>query len=208
MGDWLMQSICSPSSRTLCLEMQRASLAISWTAFAVLQDEGIDPRHLAGLTGSGDIGRMRVEFCRDGSWNPVDAGGSQALILPILDAGMLVDMVAFSPRSPDQWALRRGDGRLLGADQLSGCGDWQTGVREVRVFANPMEWLIAGGDGICVLVWDDRAVRELAALGPKIRLMADSHELGEHIEQKIKAVPVLPEVGVQTAQIMTLEAAE
>jgi len=208
MGDWLMQSLFNPSSRALCLEMQRASLAISWTAFTVLQDDGIDPRYLAGLTGGGDIGRMRVEFHRDGTWNPIHAGGVQALVLPITDGGMLIDMVAFSPRSPDQWALRHGGGRMLGEDYLSGCGDWETDVREVRIYASPMEWLIAGGDGVCVLIWDDRAIAALANMGPKVRLMADSHELGDYIERKIKAVPILPDVGVQAAQIMTLEAAE
>ena len=205
MGDWLMQSLFDPSSRSLCLEMQRASLGLSWTAFEVLVDQGVDPRHLAAMTGGGEIGRMRVEFGRDGFWSPIDGGGVQALVLPVLDGQQLVDMVAFSPLSPDQWYLRRGDGRILGSG--GGMADWDTGMEEIRIFATPMDWMIAGGDGICVLTWDERAIRDLMALGGRVRLMADSHQLAAHIEEQMKSVPMLPDVGVQPAQMM-MEAAE
>lgn len=205
MGDWLMQGLCDRSSRDICVEMQRASMALSWTAFQALIDQGVDPRHLAFLTGSGDVGRMRVEFGRDGFWSPIDGGGVQALVLPVLDGPMLVDMVAFSPLSPDHWYLRRGDGRILGSG--SGMADWDTGIEEIRIFATPMDWMMAGGDGICVLTWDERAIRDLMFMGGRVRLMADSPALAEHIEEQMKSVPMLPDVGVQPAQMM-MEAAE
>lgn len=203
---WSLKASVFDWDRELASEMDRSIFGLKFTAVTALRDMGMDVGQILRWQSQYALGRMRVEFGRGGFWNPIDIGGVPALVLPVMDGPMLVDIVSFSPLSPDQWYLRRGDGRILGSG--AGKPDWETGVEEIPIFATPFDWMMAGGDGVCVLVWDERAIRELAALGSKIRLMADSHILADHIEQKIKAVPVLPEVGVQTAQIMTLEAAE
>ncbi|WP_159641364.1 hypothetical protein [Sphingorhabdus sp. 109] len=203
---WSLKAAAFDWDRELAAEMDRATFGMKFTAITALRDMGMDVGQILRWQSLYALGRMRVEFGRDGFWNPIDVGGAPALILPVLDGPMLVDMVAFSPLSPDQWYLRRGDGRVLGSG--TGQADWETGVEDIPIFATPFDWMMAGGEGICILTWDERAIRDLMFLGGKVRLMADSHELREHIEQQIKAVPVLPEVGVQTAHIMTLEAAE
>lgn len=202
---WSLKAQMFGWDRELASEMDRASFGLKFTAVTALRDMGVALGQILEWQSLYLLGRMRVEFGRDGFWNPIDIGGVQALALPVLEGPMLVDIVAFSPLSPDIWALRRGDGRILGSG--TGMADWDTGVEEIRIFATPMEWMIAGGDGICVLTWDDRAIRDLMALGGKVRLMADSHALATHIEEQMRSVPMLPEVGVQAAQMM-MEAAE
>lgn len=202
---WTLKAAVFGWDREIASEMDRSTFGMKFTAITALRDMGMDVGQILRWQSLYALGRMRVEFGRDGFWSPIDIGGVQALVLPVMDGPELIDMVAFSPLSPDQWYLRRGDGRILGSG--SGMADWDTGIEEIRIFATPMEWMMAGGEGICVLTWDERAIRDLMFLGGKVRLMADSHALAQHIEEQMKSVPMLPDVGVQSAQIM-MEAAE
>lgn len=205
MSDWQTLGLISPSSRDLCNEMERAARAFSFAAAQALIDLGVPGRDLMALTGAGEIGRARAEIDSAGLYQPNGISGLPVIILPIMESGDLVDLLAFSPRAPDSWALRRGAARLLGAGNIPRDADWQSGERQVQIFANPLEWLIAGGSGICVLAWDARAVRELAALGPDLALIADSAALAAYIDQQMAAVQMLPRVTFDNS--LTWEAA-
>jgi hypothetical protein len=194
MSNWPALALASPSSAGLCREMERAARALSFASCLALVDLGLSRRDLAELTGGGDIGRARVEIGRGGLFQPIDAGLAPSIILPVVEGGELVDLLAFSPRAPDSWAMRRGAAWLLGADNIPQAGNWETGARTVQIFANPLEWLIGGGAGICVLAWTASAMRALGALGPDLTLIADSAALAGHIEQQIAAVQTLPRV--------------
>lgn len=202
---WSLKAAAFDWDRELASEMDRSILGMKFTAVTALRDMGMDVGQILRWQSHYALGRMRVEFGRDGFWSPIDIGGVPALVMPVLDGPMMVDIVAFSPLAPDQCYLRRGDGRILGSGD--GMPDWDTGIEEIRIFATPMDWMIAGGDGICVLTWDERAIRDLMFMGGHVRLMADSYQLAAHIEEQMKAVPMLPDVGVQPAQMM-MEAAE
>lgn len=211
MADWVLQSMVHPSSRALCCEMMAACNAFTFTAFDALIGMDMPSDALAHLTGQGDIGRCRVEYDGSGHYQP-ERSGDPALILPVIDGGVLIDLVAFSPKNPNVWALRKGQGLILGLDYARGItADWESDAAELRVFANPMEWLYAnqGGypTGICVLDWSPESVAALRNLGPQFTLLADSPALAEFIDQEINKVRFVPQVAVMENGL-ELEAAE
>jgi hypothetical protein len=123
----------------------------------------------------GLIGAARVAF--EGTAYRPDDDGKAALIVPArVDPenphgfetedpagaawlGDIVDLVAFPPELPDRWALRIDVATALGA-YLS--------PRPVLVHRTPLDWLIAGADGLCLLTGD---VHE------QQRILSDCHEL-------------------------------
>lgn len=194
MSDWLALGFVSPSCAELCNEMEQCARAFDHAALRALMELDIPGAVIAELTGEADIGRARVEISKSGHWQPIGSGGIPSVIFPILDGGILVDLVAFSPRSPDSWALRRGDGWLLGAGNIPGAGDWENGARTVQIFANPLEWLRGGASGICVLSWDARAIMSLMSLGGDLTLIADSEALAQYIDSQMRAAQIFPSV--------------
>ena len=65
--------------------------------------------------------------------------------------GDLVDLICWHPKHPFRWALRTGNGLVLGH---------QTWGLSQTTQPNPHQWLISGGRGICPL---QQASTELAA---------------------------------------------
>lgn len=111
-----------------------------------------------------------------GLYQPLDADAPLHLVLPVLDEGVLVDLVAFRTTAPDSWLLRTGNGFALGLQQ--GLDPWlwyapadlnarppkhQVG-KPTRIFSNPLEWLQGEGDGLCVLDWGSPEFYRLDAL--------------------------------------------
>ena len=60
----------------------------------------------------------------------------------VIRFGEIVDLVAWHPRRPDRWALRTGEGIVLGHAEL--------GTNQ-KILPNPHAWVMTGGDGLCVL---------------------------------------------------------
>lgn len=66
----------------------------------------------------------------------------------------VVDIVAWHPATPGQWARRIGEAHMLGD------ADARLGDEPLRVHQTPYGWLKAGGEGVCFLDRD----RQLIAL--------------------------------------------
>lgn len=129
---------------------------------------GADRRFVARLIGAEMLGIGRVTLSRDGSrWEP--GGPDGRLLIGAVDAGALVDVVAVSTSHPDQWALRTGHGWALGCEAIERVHAALAEERRpvLALHANPIDWLRAGGEGVCVLDWSRAALAELRALGER-----------------------------------------
>jgi hypothetical protein len=149
----------------LDLEMRRAARALNPAAMRTLDSLGVPPSVMA-LAKAGDVGLMRVSVGAGGLFEP--DGGEGRLILAVREYGELVDQVAVSSVSRDSWALRTGAGWCLGFQAFAAARASLT--ERVRIFGNPVEWLIGGMGGICMLDWSRDAIGQLRALGPDVTL--------------------------------------
>lgn len=104
-----------------------------------------------GITRAFDVG--------DGLYCPGD--GPLHLILPVLDDGDLIDLVAFRSGNPADWKLRTGQGLALGLERGWERHYWEN---EVTLSLTPLDWLRNGTDGLCVLDWDAPEISMLASL--------------------------------------------
>lgn len=93
----------------------------------------------------------------DGLYIPGD--GPSMIVLPIVEEGGLVDLVAWRTAQPGRWGLRTGLRWALGADNLCAFGQWSDCI---ALHDNPLGWLRAGCDGGCVVDWDAPEVEKLA----------------------------------------------
>ena len=102
--------------------------------------------------------------------------GTLHVIMPVMEAGELIDLIAWRSSNPARWFWRTGLGWALGADYLSPRWDDDP----VRLFATPLDWLAGAGKGICILDWSAPEIRELSAL--------DAIEADEMIGRKLMAI--------------------
>ena len=167
-------------------EMDRSVLGLSFTAFTALEDMGLDRTIMLQLMRLNWIGRLHGETLGSGRWQPVSdrAAGKPMLLLPVAEEGVLVDIVAFSPRDPDEWSLRTGQGLILGWDMI----DRQTVLNfepgnpiEIRVFANPLTWLTA---------WREQSAEDV--FGPHWHLMAADDSEGACINHRLSEAQKWP----------------
>ncbi|KFG90039.1 hypothetical protein BV98_002212 [Sphingobium herbicidovorans NBRC 16415] len=117
---------------------------------------GIAKETIASLGAYAPIGLAKVERLSNLMYQPND-DGEPHLILPVHEGGDIIDMVAFDPRWPDRWLRRTGNAVLLNADDIA-APRWDAGT--VEVWATPLDWLRAGGEGVVILDYDNREVVE------------------------------------------------
>jgi hypothetical protein len=149
----------------LNLEMRRAARALNPAAMRTLESLGVPPSVLASAK-AGDIGLMRVSVGAGGLFEP--DGGEGRLIIAVREYGELIDQVAVSSVSRDSWALRTGAGWCLGFQAFAAARASLTD--RLRIYGNPIEWLIGGMNGVCVLDWSPDAIGQLRGLGPDVTL--------------------------------------
>jgi hypothetical protein len=97
---------------------------------------------LETLLGAGPVTAFDQDFFRID-----EAHGTWAVLQPVQqhDTGDLCDVIAWHPRRPERWRFLTGAGEMLGSIWL------HVGKPKLRVFATPLDWLRAGGDGVCLL---------------------------------------------------------
>ncbi|MDR7102976.1 hypothetical protein [Croceicoccus sp. BE223] len=170
-------------------EMALAFQALPFAAIGMLEALGVPLATIGELCGAGMLGRARVEITGDGLWHP-DEGGEPRLLLAVHDGAWLVDIVALSSAEPDSWALRTGHGAILGAlalDRAVACDG------AVRLHGNPVAWMAAGCEGICVLDWGRAALNRLRGAGAGVTLVCDDAIGAARLRQAL-AVGGLPMV--------------
>lgn len=189
--------------------MMIAAAGLRFSAVGYLRDLGASPRWLAEACGEGALGRARVTYSRDGDlFDLAEGAGETAIILPVTEDGVVTDLVAFDPRTPDRWALRCGDGLMLGWDQwhanahatVTG-GGWREDPA-VRLFANPLQWMRGGGEGLCLLAWTQATMAMLRALGPERTIVCEDDHFAAVVAEKMAERPRLPAVSVAPVEMI------
>lgn len=133
----------------LAQELQGAALAVCETDLAHLRKLGLLSPGLAEIGRHiHPFGLMKIADADEGLFYP-SPDGRRSLVLPVLEDGELVDLVAFSTTAPDNWKLRTGLGLALGLAE----GWHHYWPETVRLHRNPLEWLRSGCDGLCCLDW-------------------------------------------------------
>ena len=96
------------------------------------------------------FGVDRIDVDDAGRWWP-DEAGKPALVVPVIERGEPIDIVAFRSNQPARWWWRIGIGGLLGSDVLNR-NVWPGD--ELRVVSTPIAWICAAGEAVCILDWD------------------------------------------------------
>lgn len=97
------------------------------------------------------IGAARVVVAGDGTYRP-DASGQYGAILPVYGSdGELGDLVAWFLEQPTHWWLRDGGEPILGSRALAVAAFFGD---PIRLYSTPEQWLLAGGSGVVILLWD------------------------------------------------------
>ena len=100
-------------------------------------------------------------FNTDGTYQPTE-DGEKALIIAEAQSherwkhsgkvgiAEVIDLIAVPFNARERWFLRRGMACLLGAENLEDASD----NNPITVYATPLRWLQAGGDGLCIVNWE------------------------------------------------------
>jgi hypothetical protein len=142
--------------------------AVDYCACQRLEALGVPGGFVAELNARCLLGSGRVTVAR-GRWEV--PGPDARLLIGVTDFGHLCDIAAVSTASPDQVVLRNGAGAVLGDDALMHAQARVLAGRHVRLrlFADPLAWLIGRGEGVCVLDWG-LALPRLRDLGEAVTI--------------------------------------
>lgn len=136
---------------TIRRELTDAALSIGQLELAHLRKLGLlNPGVVEMGRHHHQFGIAKVEPVDGGLYTP-SSSGVPAMIVPVFEGGDLIDLLAFRTAEPEHWWLRKGLGGLLGLWSGWGKHEW---ADSVRLHATPLEWLQAGGEGLCVVDWD------------------------------------------------------
>jgi hypothetical protein len=104
----------------------------------------------------------------------------------------LDDIVAFDPKNPSRWWRRIGVADVLGLSELEAARDEN---RPVRLFRDPLSWLIAGRAG-CVLIDRHRDPRHLLHRVPRVDCEDDAHAKWLNQRMRDFALRGMPKIAV------------
>lgn len=151
---------------------------------------GIMPEHAIAV---GGLGVAKISPVTDGLF---EFGGElSAVILPVYWGAIpteealvpdweLEDILAFSPKEPSQWWLRRGEAVFLGTGAL----DHLYLGAELKIHRTPMSWLLDHGEGCFVLNWPRATDRLRSIKALSIKEISFAEEVRRHL-QKPSPVP-------------------
>lgn len=175
-------------------EMEAATSSVRQVHLDRLRALGVSTATIA------DLGRDHPSFGVVKA-EPVDGGlfqpgeGDLHVVLPVLEDGALVDLVAFRSTSPDDWTLRTGNGWALGLN--NGVG-WHTWAESVHVSATPLDWLRNGAAGLCVLDWRSP---ELPALDVLQSVTVPDHATATLLRDALTRPVRLPHIEVKETRV-------
>jgi hypothetical protein len=141
---------------------------LRYAGFQRLIAAGVPMGFAAQLNGAGDLLAAQIDLSRDGERFAIGGPNGRLLLVVRDQFGVVVDVVALLLEHPREVAsfVDGGDG-VLGLWSLPHPGE----AGRVAMFETPMDWLRAGGKGLCVYDWA-RAVGLLRQLGEAVTLEA------------------------------------
>ena len=124
---------------------------------------GVPARAIAEL-GARQIpfGVAHVERIERGLYQPGE--GPLHVLSPVYADGEVIDIVAWRSDAPANWAWRTGLGWALGTDELPQLREYWPGDPPLQLHATPLDWLRAGGTGMCILDWEADELESLRGL--------------------------------------------
>lgn len=137
----------------------------------------------------------RKRFVREADCRGEPNDAVTAYLMPAIERGFVVDMVAWHPRS-GRLATQQGRTGLLGADALD-CAD-----EPIAVAPDPRAWLAGWRRGVCIV--DERLARPVL-IEAGVPLVAADIAHGEAIEAMLRRVR-LPKIVVPAAAIAQVAA--
>lgn len=177
----------------LRMEMVSASTALELRQLEVLRGIGLPAPQLHA---DGTIGIARGLVDKSDFWSP-DEGGNRLLITPLVEGGIVVDLIAFDPKQPNAWFLRTGHGWALGADMIARAQNYWPDDAPLVLHATPLEWLGSGCEGACVTQWTDEARMTIRGIHAcEVR----SNEFARALRLELTRPPRIPEIQVRRWQ--------
>ena len=122
----------------------------------------------------------------NGPWFQPDPAGDPEIIMPVMEGGEVVDLVAFMPHRPGRWHIRTGACPLLGIDNM---GVWS---ESLRVWRTPLDYLRASLQGVVVLSWS----AAIPLLTCTREIVAEDVEHGREIRKRLTRPIALPTISV------------
>lgn len=139
----------APPSCELERELKAACLASRFVHARALNRLGVSSSTIADLRRQHwGWGVVNASAGDDGLYLP--GSGEPHLVLPVIENGDLIDLVAFRSATPERWLLRTGQGWALGLERGLEPHTWHP---ETLLSCNPLDWLRADCEGLCVLDW-------------------------------------------------------
>jgi len=178
---------------SLASEMDAAGVSVLQVHLDHMQALGVSRSTIAEMGRSGwPFGVANVESIGGGNYQPGE--GVPHSILPVVEDGGLVDLVAFRSGSPDDWMLRTGNGFALGIQDGMAAyvrvekDFWENSA---HLFSNPLDWLRGGGAGICVLDWNSPEIYRLNMLA---HVTVSDSATGKLLEQALRRPVRIPRI--------------
>lgn len=172
-------------------EMEQAVSDVGKRHIDAVRATGVSPASIASLGArQPPFGVALIAHGDDGLWWP-DDNGVPRLLIPCIERGEYVDIIALKPAEPDVWFHRTGAAAILGADNLATC------IKDypLDVVTNPMGWLALGGDGVCILNWS-APYHELSPLRDWPELRVDSPRLGNIVRRHLMHPHPIPTISL------------
>lgn len=164
--------------------------AMSVRDMEVLRGHGIPA---AELFGESLVGAANIEIGRNDFWAPSDSG-VRAAIIPAMEDGAVLDLIAVRPSQPDVWYVRVGNCWALGMDEITDARHSLDHSHSIVLHATPLDWLRAGGRGVCVVDWTDDArmtLRDLRAIN------VASPKFARALRLELSRPPRIPEINIK-----------
>ena len=142
------------------------------------------------------VGRQRVTTLAGeppALYEPDDFG-TEHIIVPVIESGATMDLLAFHVKAPARWWLRTGYGAVLGQDVIDKAEFFNAPEDPeslLRIFRTPLSWLRHECPGAVILDWRVAACR----LAGVRKVVAEDVGLAEKIERAF-AAPCSPTISI------------
>lgn len=184
---WILREYKQEQHNPLRREFDAMLNAMSARDMTVLHGHGIPAPQLFGES---LVGAANIETGRNDFWTPTDSG-PRAIIIPAMENGCIIDLIAFRPSQPDTWYARVGNCWALGMDEIADARSALDQSHSIFLHATPLDWLRAGGRGVCVIDWTDDArltLRDLRAID------VASPKFARALRLELSRPPRIPEI--------------
>jgi hypothetical protein len=185
------------SGRNLSAEMGQARRSLSLLHLKALKRLGVGWPDVCELSGDGAMGVLKVSEGEEETFYP-DPDGVPHLILPVLEDGGLVDLLAFRSSNPARWLLRSGQGTALGLEHGLEQLSWLLEGEAVHLHKTPLDWLRAGRVGVCIVDWSAPDLHRLCGIP---HIYCDDAALAQRLNTALTRPSYLPTITYKEARL-------